>query len=131
MCIIFNLFNLLNMKSILSVLAVSFSLLFVSQNLHAQSASDTAKKALITVVNLTCDGDMPTIKKQLLNQDGIESVEFTKRNGSSSDFTILFIGGVISLEKIRKAIESTPGCDDKSITPYRVKKAKPAKSVRS
>lgn len=110
------------MKSVFSTLLISIGFFFISQSVSAQS--DTAKKTVITVVNLTCDGDMPTIKKRLLNQDGIETVDFTKRSAGTSDFTILFNGGVITLEQIRKAIESTPGCDDKSTTPYRVKRPK-------
>ena len=112
------------MKSVFSFLLISIGFFFISSTAAAQSTSDTAKKTVITVVNLTCDGDMPTIKKRLLNQDGIETVDFTKRSAGTSDFTILFNGGVITLEQIRKAIESTPGCDDKSTTPYRVKKPK-------
>lgn len=114
------------MKSVFSFLLLSISFFFISQSATAQS--DTAKKAVVTVVNLTCDGDMPTIKKRLLNQDGIETVDFTKRSAGASEFTILFNGGVITIEQIRKAIESTPGCDDKSTTPYRVKKPKEGKS---
>lgn len=112
------------MKSIFSFLTIVFCLFFSSQVVSAQSKPDAAKKAVIPIVNLHCDGDMPTIKKQLLNQDGIESVTFTKRAGGSSDFTVLFNEEVISFDQIRKTIESTPGCDDKSSTPYRVKMAK-------
>ena len=82
------------------------------------------------MLNLTCDGDMPTIKKQLLNQDGVESVTFTKRVSNASDFTIAYNEEVISLEQLRKTIETTPGCDDKSTTPYRVKKDKAAKTKK-
>lgn len=114
------------MKSLFSFLFVIASLC-ISNSLSAQSDT-AAAKTVVSVVNLTCDGDMPTIKKQLLNQDGVESVAFTKRAGGASDFTILYNGQVISIEQIRKTIEDTPGCDDKSSRPYRVKKEKPAKT---
>jgi copper chaperone CopZ len=117
------------MKSALSFLTVIFCLFFFTPSASAQA--DTAKKAVINVVNLTCDGDMPTIQKALLNQDGIESVSFTKRAAGSSTFTILFLEQVITIDQIRKAIEHTPGCDDKSTTPYRVKKEKSAKTKQS
>ncbi|WEK34054.1 MAG: heavy metal-associated domain-containing protein [Candidatus Pseudobacter hemicellulosilyticus] len=119
------------MKSVFSFLAITLCLFFISANSSAQSPAGSSQKAVIAVVNLTCDGDMPTIKKQLLNQDGIESVDFTKRAGGSSTFTVLFNDGVINLSRIHKAIESTPGCDDKSTTPYRVKKDKKTKTARS
>lgn len=119
------------MKSIIYFLAITLCLCFNSQTAAAQTPADTTKKNVITVLNLTCDGDMPTIKKRLLNQDGIESVEFSKRKAGTSEFTILFDKGVITIEQIHKAIESTPGCDDKSTTPYRVKKARSDKDGKS
>lgn len=131
MRIIYNLINHFNMKSIICLLAVITSLILHAQQVSAQSTSDTTQKATVTVMNLTCDGDMPTIKKRLLNQDGIESVAFSPRNAGASHFTISFLGTVISLEQIRKTIESTPGCDDKNTTPYRVKKARPSKDDKS
>ncbi len=119
------------MKRILSLLIVVFCGCFAAPSVFAQSKASEPKKALVQVVNLTCDGDMPTIKKQLINQDGIESVEFTKRASGSSQFTILFNTDVITLDQIHKTIEKTPGCDDKSTTPYRVKKDKKAKEPKS
>lgn len=97
----------------------------------AVAQADSAKKTVLNVTNLTCNGDMPTIRKALLNQDGIESVTFTPRVAGASTFTIMYLGQVISPEQIRKAIESTPGCDDKSTTPYRVKKDKTGKTKQS
>lgn len=88
----------------------------------AQAQADSLKKAVITVSNLHCNNDMPTIKKQLLNQDGIEEVAFTDISGTSSVFTITYHSSAISQAQIEQSIESTPGCDDKSETPYRVKK---------
>ncbi|WP_109698155.1 heavy-metal-associated domain-containing protein [Chitinophaga deserti] len=118
------------MKSVFSFLTVAICLFFAVPAASAQTKANEPQKALVQVINLTCDGDMPTIKKQLINQDGIESVEFTKRASGSSAFTILYNADVISLDLIHKTIEKTPGCDDKSTTPYRVKKEKKAKEAK-
>ncbi|GEP97743.1 heavy-metal-associated domain-containing protein [Chitinophaga cymbidii] len=118
------------MKSVFSFLIVAICLFFAAPSAFAQFKASEPQKALVQVVNLTCDGDMPTIKKQLINQDGIESVEFTKRASGSSSFTILFNRDVISLDQIHKTIEKTPGCDDKTTMPYRVKKDKKAKDAK-
>jgi hypothetical protein len=67
---------------------------------------------------------MPTIKKCLLNQDGIDEVTFTERKGDLSVFKVVYHTSAISEEQIRQAIEATPGCDDPSDKPYRVKQDK-------
>jgi copper chaperone CopZ len=92
---------------------------------QAQSNADSVLTAEIKVVNLHCNNDMPTIKKRLLNQDGVDEVKFTDRNGDASVFTIVYHTAATSRPQIEKAIETTPGCDDKTETPYRVSRKKP------
>ena len=110
------------MKKIFISIATIAAVLFISITASAQTAKETVKKAVIKVVNLHCKDDMPTIKKQLLNQDGIETVAFTSLTNESSVFTISYMEGVTSQEQIEKVIEATPGCDDKSTTPYKVRR---------
>lgn len=88
----------------------------------AYAQADSLKTAVIKVTNLHCGNDMPTIKKRLLNQDGIDEVTFTDIKGETSTFTITYHTSVTGQGQIEKAIETTPGCDDKRETPYRVKK---------
>lgn len=109
------------MNQLISAIAVLAALLFTNSS-FAQSGADTLKTATIKVTNVHCDGDMPTIKKRLLNQDGIDEVNFTGRNGVSSVFTVKYHSSVTTQQQIEKQIEATPGCDDKNSTPYRVKK---------
>lgn len=116
------------MKRLLSIITLSFCLLFTAQAVSAQAKSATSKKTVFTVENLGCDSEMPVIRKRLLNSDGIESVTFTKRLAGTSDVTVHYMESVIKLEEIFKVIESTPGCDDKSTTPYRIKQKKVTKS---
>lgn len=119
-----------SMKIIFSLSIAFCSLLGASQTAAAQAA-DSVMTVVLKVTNLHCNGDMPTIKKRLLNQDGIDEVHFTDRAGETSEFTVSYHTSVTSQAAIEKAIETTPGCDDQTETPYRVKKEKPAKKKRS
>lgn len=119
------------MKKIFSSIVAVVAILFISCPAFAQANTDSVKKAVIKVANLHCNNDMPTIKKQLLNQDGIEDVSFTEIAGDASVFTINYHTSAINQEQIEKAIESTPGCDDKSETPYKVKRDGSRKKKKS
>ncbi len=96
---------------------------FFSIDARAQAA-DTVKKISVKVTNLHCNNDMPTIKKRLLNQEGIDKVEFTDIAGETSVFTIVYHSSVTDQERIEKYIETTPGCDAQDETPYRVKRSR-------
>jgi copper chaperone CopZ len=89
---------------------------------QASAQPDSVKKAVIKVTNLHCGNDMPTIKKQLLNREGIDEVTFTDIARETSVFTITYHTIATTQEQIEQAIESTPGCDDKNSTPYKVKR---------
>lgn len=89
---------------------------------QASAQTDSVKKAVIKVTNLHCGNDMPTIKKQLLNREGIDEVAFTDIVRETSVFTITYHTSATTQEQIEQAIEQTPGCDDKGTTPYKVKK---------
>ncbi len=90
-------------------------------------AADSLKKITIQVSNLHCNNDMPTIKKRLLNEEGIDEVAFTPIEGETSVFTVSYHTSATSREQIEKAIEATPGCDDPEEKPYKVKKEKAKK----
>ncbi len=108
------------MKNSISII-IAFIASFISFEASAQTA-DSLKTATIKVANLHCNNDMPTIKKQLQNQEGIEEIAFTEINGDKSVFTISYHTSAINQEQIEKAIEATPGCDDSASRPYKVKK---------
>lgn len=107
-----NIFN--SMKNILFI-----SLIFLTGQASAQSA-DTLKSFTFEVKNLHCDGDMPAIQKNLLNQEGIDEVSFTKRKKQASVFTVLFHTAATRPEQIKAAVENTAGCDAPDEKPYRV-----------
>lgn len=95
-----------------------------STDTRAQATADTVKKISVKVTNLHCNNDMPTIKKRLLNQEGIDKVEFTDIAGETSVFTIVYHSSVTDQDRIEKYIETTPGCDAQDETPYRVKRSR-------
>lgn len=109
------------MKKIFSMIAAVMS---VALTAPAQTVTDSVKKVEIKVANLHCNNDMPTIKKRLLNQDGIDEVKFTDISANCSVFTITYHTSVTNQPQIEKTIESTPGCDNKDETPYKVKRKK-------
>lgn len=117
------------MKSLTAIFFILPIIICSTQKAAAQAAPapDSIKTSVIKVGNLHCDGDMPTIKKRLLNQDGIDEVTFTERSNETSVFTVVYHSAASSEALIRKAVESTPGCDDQSETPYRVIKERPRK----
>lgn len=109
------------MKKTAFIISLMLSITFAAT---AQSAVDSLKKVEIKVINLHCNNDMPTIKKRLLNQEGIDEVLFTDIVGDYSLFTVSYHTSVTSQTLIEKTIESTPGCDNKDETPYKVKRKK-------
>ena len=110
----------------LSGAALLCALFFSCSSVRAQNAvaDPQIKTIVIPVVNLHCNGDMPTIKARLLNQEGIMGVEFTDRKRDLSTFTVQYHSAATTAEAVEKAIESTPGCDAPEEMPYRVKKSK-------
>ncbi|MES2704025.1 MAG: hypothetical protein V4649_15395 [Bacteroidota bacterium] len=111
------------MNKILTCIIAGIAAMCVAFAAPAQT-TDSVKKLEIKVSNLHCNNDMPTIKKRLLNQDGIDEVTFTDIASECSLFTITYHSSVTGQPQIEKVIESTPGCDDKSSTPYKVKRKK-------
>ncbi len=101
---------------------------FSSAKAQNATADPEIKTLVLPVVNLHCNGDMPTIKARLLNQEGVMEVAFTERRGDLSTFTIQYHSEATTAEAVEKAIESTPGCDAPDEMPYRVKKAKKKQS---
>jgi copper chaperone CopZ len=105
-----------------SILLITVSFFVSSSSLAVAQTIDSLKVATIKVKNLHCKNDMPTIKKRLLNQEGIEEVSFTAIAGDVSTFTISYHSIATNQANIEKAIEATPGCDDPLARPYKVKK---------
>lgn len=120
------------MKLSVFLILTALSTIFSIHTASAQGAAapDSVKTATIKVGNLHCNGDMPTIQKRLLNQEGVDDVAFSDRSDETSTFTVTYHTSATSEAAIHKAIESTPGCDDKSETPYRVVKDAPRKKKK-
>jgi copper chaperone CopZ len=112
------------MKKLICSILMAAAAMLITLTAAAQIATDSVIKIEIKVVNLHCGNDMPTIKKRLLNQEGVDEVKFTDLASESSLFTITYHTSVTSRQQIEQAIESTPGCDNKNETPYKVKRKK-------
>jgi copper chaperone CopZ len=111
------------MTPFITSIYISTVFLFFSSSTSAIAQTvDSLKVATIKVKNLHCNNDMPTIKKRLHNQEGIEEVRFTPIEAHVSTFTISYHSSATNQANIEKAIEATPGCDDPLARPYKVKK---------
>ena len=119
------------MNKLFSIVAILFIFISNANKVTAQTASDGSAKTTIKVTNLHCNNDMPTIKKRLLNQDGVEDVTFTAISNESSTFTVTYQNSVTTQDQLEKTIESTPGCDAPDETPYKVKKQAANKKKKS
>lgn len=106
------------MKAIYSIIILIAACL-VGYTSNAQT--DTLKTATITVKGITCNGDMPVIKKKLLNQEGIDEAEYSEAKSGAVVFTVKYHSAVTGEEAIRKTIEAAPSCDRPKEFPYKVK----------
>ena len=112
------------MKYFLSF-GIFLSILISSQSVTGQSTSDSLKTASIKVSGITCNGDMPIIKKKLINLEGTESVTFTEAKNGVVTFTVEYHTSVITEERILKEIEAAPSCDNPNSFPYKTKPLSP------
>lgn len=110
-------------KTILVIIALFFVL--ISDSVKAQAVNDTLKSLTIKVSGISCNGDMPLIKKKLINQEGIEDVSYTDASNGKVTFTILYHSIATTEEKIKQFIESAPSCDDPNTFPYKTKTVLP------
>lgn len=108
------------MKNLFSVLA-TLCLVFSCSIAFSQSGADAYLTAQFKVSGITCSGDMPVIKKKLINQEGIDEVAFTEAKNGVVTFTIKYHSAVISEKRIREVIESAPSCDRPDEYPYKAK----------
>lgn len=109
------------MKRLLYFLLINLAIIGGGKSVFAQAQTDTLKTVIIKVSGISCNGDMPLIKKKLINQDGIEDVSYTEASKGKVTFTIQYHSVATSEEKIKKFIESAPSCDDPNTFPYKTK----------
>lgn len=108
------------MKNIFSMLLL-MAAISLGFNANAQTTPDALKTTEIKVKGINCGNDSPTIKKKLLNQEGIDDVSYSSFDGGPVTFKISYHSSVTSEDKIVGMIEGTPGCDDPSAFPYKSK----------
>ncbi|AEE49644.1 heavy-metal-associated domain-containing protein [Haliscomenobacter hydrossis] len=103
---------------------LTFACLFFAQNGMAQTANapkDEVKVATIKISGLCCNGDLATLKKKLVNQEGVDEVTADNAKKEATNIKVKYHTGVISEEKIRSLIEKSAGCENPNETPYKVK----------
>lgn len=110
------------MKAI--ILLTIFLGIFFAQNSFGQNPKDTLKTISVKITGITCEGDLPIIKKKLINQPGVDEVTYEKAKTDTVNFVIKYHTSAIDEKKIRKTIEAAPSCDYPGVFPYKVKELK-------
>lgn len=105
----------------LLIIVLAFIIAQLYTDLTAQVIADSIKTAEINIKGITCTGDMPVIKKKLINSEGIDEVVFSEVKSGSVLFTIKYHTSFITEKKICEIIESAPSCDNPGIYPYKAK----------
>ena len=111
------------MKNVFAAL-LTFACLFFAQTLMAQTASaskDEVKVVSVKVSGVCCNGDLATIKKKLVNQEGVDAVTAGDAKKEATNIKVTYHPGLISEAKIRSLIEKTEGCEKPGDLPYKVK----------
>ena len=104
------------MKTFISIL-----ILFVFGNIsYSQTKADTVT-ATIKIGGITCNMDLPIIKKKLINQDGVDEATYSEAKSGSVIFTVKYHPAIIAEKKIQEVIEAAPSCDNPNELPYKVK----------
>lgn len=91
---------------------------------NAQIPADSVRVAEFRISGITCSGDLPIIKKKLVNAEGVDDVNFSPIAMGEVVVHIDYHPAVIKDEELVKLVESAPSCDAPTEFPYRAKPAK-------
>jgi copper chaperone CopZ len=106
-------------KIIMAVLAISCSILS-----HAQVPEDSVRVADVRISGITCAGDLPIIRKQLVNAEGVDAVAFSPIEKQESVARITYHPALIGEKDLLRLVERAPSCDAPDEFPYRAKPVK-------
>ncbi len=112
------------MNRIISIIIAVMAITAVT-SAFGQSTTDTLKTATIKVSGISCNGDMPLIKKKLINQAGIDEASYTEAKGGAVTFSVKYHSSIATEKKIREIIEAAPSCDNPNLFPYKTKLLNP------
>ncbi|HYF33011.1 MAG TPA: heavy-metal-associated domain-containing protein [Chitinophagaceae bacterium] len=114
-----------NILSFVLVFTFAFSFSAIAQTSKEQPVTTSQHQTLQTVkfkvTGITCSGDLKDIQKEVTKINGVSACKPLGKAAATSVFEITFNPAVVSEKEIRKAVESTPGCDDPNARPYKVK----------
>jgi copper chaperone CopZ len=110
------------MRKVLATL-LGLAFVFFAQDLAAQNAKpvkDEVKVMSVKVSGVCCNGDLSSLKKKLVNFEGIDEVTADNAKKEGTNFKITYHTSLVSEEKIRQMIEKSEGCESGE-SPYKVK----------
>lgn len=105
--------------ALLTLVCLGFTQGLMAQS--AQAARDEVKVVTVKVSGLCCNGDLATLKKKLVNQEGIDEVSADNAKKEATNIKVKYHTAFISEAKIRSLIEKTEGCEKDGEMPYKVK----------
>ena len=104
---------------------ITASLSACAQNPKEQNKTVVQTQKLQTIKlkvgGITCSGDCKDIQKVVSKMNGVNACMQMGKPSATSVFEVSFDPVVVSEKQIRSKVEDTPGCDDPSEKPYKVK----------
>lgn len=104
---------------IMAVLAICCSILS-----HAQVPEDSIRVAELRISGVTCEGDLPIIRKQLVNAEGVDEVAFSPIEKQETVVRITYHPAFLGEKELQRLVERAPSCDTPGEFPYRAKPVK-------
>lgn len=110
-----------------TVLSLVFTLNSNAQTTTANLENTTEQTEVIPtekvlkVSGLNCGNDLKTLVNKVADLKGVNLCEPVGKLGAKTKIKVQFDEKTISLDDIKKALESTPSCTSESVFPYKVK----------
>ena len=118
-------------SSFIYTIALALVFTFVaSSSANAQNIKDQPTAAAqsqkfqtikLKVSGITCSGDCKDIQKVVAKLNGVTSCKQIGKPTATSVFEVTFDPAMVTEKEIRSKVEDTPGCENPTDRPYKVK----------
>lgn len=102
-------------------IAASTSACAQTTNEQPTTATQKLQTIKLKVGGITCSGDCKDIQKVVSKMNGVAGCKQVGKPSTTSVFEVSFNPAIVSEKEIRSKVEDTPGCDNPSEKPYKVK----------
>ncbi|MEM6321878.1 MAG: hypothetical protein AAF960_29730 [Bacteroidota bacterium] len=84
------------------------------------TTTESIKTIMVKVKGVGCARDLQAISNNVVKLNGVSICESVKK-GATTTFSVTYAPSVVNQKAIHDAVEATPGCDNQSARPYKVK----------